>query len=123
MAKYDKPKANIHRGFVYLDDDAVTDSLSALEAGKIDEVIAKISKARETSFKGEGGADLSIGGKGVKAGGGGGRSDASSQEEELVRKRTRFSIFEVWQGILSEQKALGIFTGWGPPYPRRCFPR
>jgi len=114
MARYQKPKANRHRGFVYLDDDAVTDSLSALEAGKIDEVIAKISKARESGFKGEGGADFSIAGKGVKAGAGGERSDSNSHQEELIRKRTRFSIFEAWQAILSEQQALGVFTGWGP---------
>jgi hypothetical protein len=114
VAKYEKPKANRHRRFVYLDDDAVTDSLSALEAGKIDEVIAKISQARETGIRAEGGADLSVAGKGLKAGGGGERSATNSQEEELVRKRTRFSIFEAWQAMLSHDQALGLFTGWGP---------
>ena len=45
--KYIKPQRRIHRGFFYLDDETVINSLSAVEAGKVDEVVAKINSARE----------------------------------------------------------------------------
>jgi hypothetical protein len=47
MSGYRKPKARLHREFVYLNHDTVLNSLSALEAGKVDEIIEKTSEARE----------------------------------------------------------------------------
>lgn len=40
---YHRPEKRIHRGFYYLDDETVINSLSAVEAGKVDEVVAKIN--------------------------------------------------------------------------------
>jgi len=110
MSLYNKPKERVHRGFVYLDDDTVINSLSAVESGKIDEVVAKINTAREGGFGGKAGGSLA----GATAALEGGRKSTSAFEEEMVRTRTRFSIFELWYQMLDEKKALGSFGGWGP---------
>lgn len=44
----------------------------------------------------------------------GAKKSTSAFEEEMVRTRTRFSIFELWYQSLIEAKALGTFEGWGP---------
>ena len=44
---YKKPKSRLHREFLYLDNETIVNSLSALEAGKVDEIISKIDEARE----------------------------------------------------------------------------
>jgi hypothetical protein len=103
---YTRPERRVHRGFFYLDDETVINSLSAVEAGKVDEVVAKINSGREGGFSG------GLGAQGVKVEGG--KKSASSLEEEIVRTRTRFSVFETWYQHPIEQKALGRFEGWGP---------
>ena len=103
MAKYISPKENLHKSFVYLDDDIVTNSLSALEAGKIDEIVSKGVTAREGGFNGGLGASLGT----VSAKVSGGKKSNNTFEEELVRKRTRFSIFETWYDILKSKDGLG----------------
>ena len=103
MAKYISPKENLHKSFVYLDDDIVTNSLSALEAGKIDEIVSKGVTAREGAFNGGLGASLGT----VSAKVSGGKKSNHTFEEELVRKRTRFSIFETWYDILKSKDGLG----------------
>lgn len=106
MAIYQKPSKKIHRGFAYLDDETVINSLSAVESGKIDEVVAKVNSAREGGFGG------GVGIQGAKVEGA--KKSTSAFEEEMVRTRTRFSVFELWYQSLIEGKALGHFKGWGP---------
>lgn len=106
MAIYRRPSNKVHRGFAYLDDETVINSLSAVESGKIDEVVAKVNSAREGGF----GGGLGIHGAKVE----GAKKSTSAFEEEMVRTRTRFSIFELWYQSLREGKALGSFDGWGP---------
>ncbi|WP_124712261.1 DUF6414 family protein [Mycolicibacterium nivoides] len=106
MAIYHSPSNKVHRGFAYLDDETVINSLSAVESGKIDEVVAKVNSAREGGF----GGGVSIYGAKVD----GAKKSTSAFEEEMVRTRTRFSIFELWYQSLREGKALGSFDGWGP---------
>jgi len=103
---YQKPKKRVHRGFFYLDDETVINSLSAVESGKIDEIVAKVNSAREGGF----GGGVGISGAKVE----GARKSTSAFEEEMVRTRTRFSVFELWYQSLLENKALGHFEGWGP---------
>jgi hypothetical protein len=105
VSKYHKPDKHVHRGFYYLDDETVINSLSAVEAGKIDEVVAKVNSAREGGFGG------GLGVQGVRAEGS--KKSTSSFEEEIVRTRTRFSVFELWYQNLISSKGLGTFTGWG----------
>jgi hypothetical protein len=50
------------------------------------------------------------GGYGIKIEGG--KKNSSSLEEEMVRTRTRFSVFELWHANLVERKAIGRFEGW-----------
>jgi hypothetical protein len=104
MAKYNKPDKRIHRGFYYLDDETVINSLSAVEAGKVDEIVSKVNSAREGGF----GGGVGLYGAKVEA-----TKKASSEfEESIVRTRTRFSIFELWYENLRSSKALGTFEGW-----------
>lgn len=105
MSNYKKPQKNVHRGFFYLDDETVINSLSAMESGKIDEVVAKVNSAREGGFGG------GVGIQGAKIEGA--KKSNSAFEEEMVRIRTRFSVFELWYQSLVEAKALGSFDGWG----------
>lgn len=106
VAIYHKPEKRVHRGFYYLDDETVINSLSAVEAGKVDEVVAKVNSAREGGFGG------GVGLQSVKIEGG--KKATSSFEEEMVRTRTRFSVFEIWYDNLVHTKALGKFEGWAP---------
>jgi hypothetical protein len=108
--KYIKPERRIHRGFFYLDDETVINSLSAVEAGKVDEVVAKINSAREGGIAG--GVGVGLGPAGAKLEGG--KKASSSLEEEMVRTRTRFSVFEIWYQNLVDNKAIGRFEGWNP---------
>jgi hypothetical protein len=85
MSGYRAPKTRLHREFLYLNHDTILNSLSALEAGKVDEIIQKVSQAKEGGLEGS-----------VRAGpvkGGGGRKKIASIEEELVKTRTWFSAF------------------------------
>lgn len=106
MGNYRKPQKKVHRGFFYLDDETVINSLSAMESGKIDEVVAKVNSAREGGF----GGGVGIPGATVE----GSKKSNSAFEEEMVRIRTRFSVFELWYQSLVNAKALGSFDGWGP---------
>jgi len=106
LPAYRKPSNKVHRGFLYLDDETVINSLSAVESGKIDEVVAKVNSAREGGFGG------GVGIQGAKVEGS--KKSTSAFEEEMVRTRTRFSVFELWYQTLVEGKAIGSFDGWGP---------
>lgn len=105
MVDYKKPKKQIHRGFQYLDDETVVNSLSAVESGQIDEVVAKIASAKEGGFGG------SVGYSGASLEGG--KKSSSELEEAIVKVRTRFSIFELWYQNLIQKEAIGTFSGWG----------
>jgi hypothetical protein len=106
MSTYKPPKRRLHRDFLYLDHDSVINSLSAIEAGKVDEIIQKVNEARE------GGFDAKLTAGPVK--GGGGKKRAAKIEEELVKTRTWFSAFDAWHRHLIEEEALGMFETWGP---------
>lgn len=104
---YRKPKARIHQDFYYLDDEVVINSLSALESGRVDEVVSKTTTAREGGFSGELAIPI------AKTGIGASRRGSSELEEEMVRTRTRFSIFDAWYKLMSDKNAIGKFEGWG----------
>lgn len=109
MASYNAPKNRVHRGFVYLDNETVINSLSAIESGQIDSIIAKIGQAREGGFGGGMNASFVGVGGNLEAG----KKSTSSFEEEVVKTRTNFSIFEAWYQKLKAENALGTFEGWG----------
>jgi len=106
MSIYRKPQKKIHKGFYFLDDETLINSLSAVESGKVDEVVAKLVSAKE------GGISGGIGFQGAKLEAG--KKVNSSFEEEMVRTRTRFSVFSIWYDNLIELKGLGHFNDWGP---------
>jgi hypothetical protein len=104
VGTYTKPKANLHREFVYLNYESVLNSLSAFEAGQIDSIIEKTTAGSDR------GLEAGIGFKGARAGASKKRQE--SIHEELVRTRTRFSAFESWYRQLEEAGALGGFDEW-----------
>lgn len=104
---YRKPKARIHQDFYYLDDEVLINSLSALESGRVDEIVSKTTTAREGGFSGELAIPI------VKTGIGASKRGSSELEEEMVRTRTRFSIFDAWYKLMSDKNAIGKFEGWG----------
>ena len=95
---------HLHREFIYLNHDTVINSLSALEAGKVDEIIEKTTEARE------GGFSAGVGVSAVKVAAG--KKKASDIQEELVRTRTRFSAFDAWYKFLDSADAFGLLDGW-----------
>lgn len=105
--QYKRPSKQLHRDFFYLDDEVTINSLSALESGRVDEIVSKTTTAREGGFSG----DVTI--PVVKAGIGAGRKSSSEIEEEMVRTRTRFSVFDAWYQLMADKKAFGTFDGWG----------
>ena len=107
MAIYKSPKERLHRDFFYLNDEVAINSLSALESGKVDEIVSRTTTAREGGFSGE--IKIPV----VDAGVGGSKKSSSEIEEEMVRTRTRFSIFDAWYRLMHEKKAIGTFDGWG----------
>lgn len=106
---YNPPKARAHRGFAYLDTDILINSLSALEAGKVDEVVEKINLAQERGLS----VGLKFGVSGVGASADASQKGSESLQAEVIRRRTRFSIFEIWHKALREKQAIGTFSGWG----------
>ncbi|MGP9489212.1 DUF6414 family protein [Glutamicibacter sp. AOP12-B1-11] len=107
MAIYQSPKNRLHRDFFYLNDEVAINSLSALESGKVDEIVSRTTTAREGGFSGE--VKIPV----VDLGVGASKKASSEIEEEMVRTRTRFSIFDAWYQLLHEKKAVGAFDGWG----------
>lgn len=101
---YKKPRQHLHREFLYLNHDTIVNSLSALEAGKIDEIIQKANEAREGGLSGALGAGpIEIAG---------GKKKASNIEEQMVRTRTIFSAFDAWYKYLKDADAVGTFDEW-----------
>lgn len=101
---YKAPKVRIHREFLYLNHDTVLNSLSAFEAGKVDEIIQKASEASETGFEGGlGYGPIKVSGK---------KGKSADIQEELVRTRTAFSAFDAWFTHLDSAEALGVIEGW-----------
>jgi hypothetical protein len=101
---YRPPKQRLHREFLYLNHDTVLNALSALEAGKVDEIIQKVNEARE------GGFDASVAAGPVR--GGGKKKRTARIEEELVKTRTWFSAYDAWHTYLSDAEAVGSFDEW-----------
>lgn len=104
MAGYKRPVENLHREFTYLNHDSIINSLSAMEDGRVDEIIEKASAAREGGFN-----------AGAQAGpvrAGGSKKKNLSTEEQLVRKRTMFSAFDAWYNFLSDRGGFGELSSW-----------
>lgn len=107
MPLYKKPEASLHRDFFYLNDEVAINSLSALESGKVDEIVSRTTTAREGGFSGEIRIPVADVGMGAS------KKASAEIEEEMVRTRTRFSVFDAWYQLMLEKKAVGVFNGWG----------
>ncbi len=79
-------------------------SLSAFEAGKVDEIIEKTSEATDKGLEG------GIGKGSTKVSGN--RKRQAAIQEELVRRRTWFSAFESWYDVMRSEDAIGRFDKW-----------
>lgn len=104
VSGYKKPKRQLHRDFLYLDDSAVVNALSAMEAGKVDEIIEQSQVVKEAGF------DASLGyGPAKLAAKKGKTADVTAN---LVRTRTAFSAFDAWYQYLRAEDGLGELTAW-----------
>lgn len=104
MGGYKRAKKQLHREFLYLDDAAIVNALSAIEAGKIDEIIEQSQEVRESGFEGS----LGYGPAKIAAK----RGKTADVQANLVRTRTAFSAFESWYQFLRREEGLGELTGW-----------
>ncbi len=104
MGGYKKPKKQMHRDFLYLDDSAIVNALSAMEAGKIDEIIEQSQTVKDTGFD----ASLGYGPAKIAAK----KGKTADVTANLVRTRTAFSAFEAWYQFLKSEDGLGELTGW-----------
>lgn len=104
MGGYKKPKKQMHRDFLYLDDSAIVNALSAMEAGKIDEIIEQSQTVKDTGFD----ASLGYGPAKIAAK----KGKTADVTANLVRTRTAFSAFEAWYQFLKSEGGLGELTGW-----------
>lgn len=104
MGGYKKPKKQMHRDFLYLDDSAIVNALSAMEAGKIDEIIEQSQMVRDTGFD----ASLGYGPAKIAAK----KGKTADVTANLVRTRTAFSAFEAWYQFLKSEDGLGELTSW-----------
>lgn len=104
MSGYSKPKSRLHREFLYLNDSTVVNALSAIESGKVDEIIeqAKTSKGA--------GVEVGLGYGPAKIAAKRGRD--SDVTANLVRTRTAFSAFDAWYRHLRDQEAMGDLSAW-----------
>ncbi len=94
----------MHRDFLYLDDSAIVNALSAMEAGKIDEIIEQSQTVKDTGFD----ASLGYGPAKIAAK----KGKTADVTANLVRTRTAFSAFEAWYQFLKSEDGLGELTGW-----------
>lgn len=106
MGGYKKPKKQMHRDFLYLDDSAIVNALSAMEAGKVDEIIEQSQTVKDTGFD----ASLGYGPAKIAAK----KGKTADVTANLVRTRTAFSAFEAWYQFLKSEDGLGELTGWDP---------
>lgn len=104
MGGYKKPKKQMHRDFLYLDDSAIVNALSAMEAGKIDEIIEQSQMVKDTGFD----ASLGYGPAKIAAK----KGKTADVTANLVRTRTAFSAFEAWYQFLKSEDGLGELTSW-----------
>lgn len=104
MSAYKKPKKQVHRDFLYLDDSAIVNALSAMESGKVDEIIEQSQTVKDGIVEG----GLGYGPAKISAK----KGRSSDVTANLVRTRTAFSAFEAWYQFLRGQDGLGELTGW-----------
>jgi hypothetical protein len=100
---FSAPKVDAFRRFVVLDAPAIVAALSALDGGKVDEILTK----RSGDTSGEIGAELGI--EPVKVRGKRGKSQRV--EEEMRRVRTEHSAASTLIDRLRELEAIGVLDG------------
>lgn len=104
MGGYKKPKKQLHRDFLYLDDSAVVNALSAMEAGKVDEIIEQSQVVKEAGFDGNlGYGPVKLAAK---------KGKTADVTANLVRTRTAFSAFDAWYQFLKAEDGLGELLSW-----------
>ena len=104
MSGYRKPKLRLHREFLYLNDSTVVNALSAIESGKIDEIIEQAKTSTGSGIE----AGLGYGPAKIAAK----KGKDSDVTANLVRTRTAFSAFEAWHRHLRDHEAIGELTAW-----------
>lgn len=108
MGSFRKPKSNTYKRFLYIDENDVLNSLSAMEGGAIEEILQNIAKESSSGLGGDLGVDVP-GAFSVK--GKGGKEKSRRIEEEIRRKRTVHSAAVALINKLHEDDAVGVIEG------------
>lgn len=113
----------VHKTFIYLDDSLTVDSLSAIEAGRIDKVVEKINHAKLDTRTSSSGMTFAPKNR-FKISASGTRTEQSnlSLQEEVVRRRTSVSIFEQWYQAIKKKQAILEVKEWDTQQINRLYP-
>lgn len=108
MSNFKKPKSNVYKRFLYINEDDVLNSLSGFEGGAIDEIIQKMGEEGSKGLGLEVGANVpGVGEAKAK----GDRKKSQKLEEEIRRKRTVYSATIALLEKLHKEDAIGVIEG------------
>lgn len=108
MSNFKKPKSNVYKRFLYINEDDVLNSLSGFEGGAIDEIIQKMGEEDSKGLGLEVGANVpGVGEAKAK----GDRKKSQKLEEEIRRKRTVYSATIALLEKLHKEDAIGVIEG------------
>ena len=108
MSSFKKPKSNVYKRFLYINEDDVLNSLSGFEGGAIDEIIQKMGEEGSKGLGLDVGVDVpGVGGAKAK----GDKKKSQKLEEEIRRKRTVHSATIALLEKLHNEDAIGVIEG------------
>ena len=108
MSGFRKPKSNVYKRFLYVDEAEVLNSLSGIEGGAIEEILQTMGE------EGNKGLGIELGVTVLTAGSAKARGNvkkAQKLEEEIRRKRTIHSATVALLENLQKDEAIGIIEG------------
>lgn len=108
MSSFKKPRSNIYKRFLYINEGDVLNSLSAIEGGAIDEILQKVGEEGSKGLGLDVGVDVpGVGGAKAK----GDKKKSQKLEEEIRRKRTIHSATIALLEKLHNEDAIGVIEG------------
>lgn len=108
MSSFKKPRSNVYKRFLYINEGDVLNSLSGIEDGAIDEIIQKMGEEGSKGLGLDVGVDVpGVGGAKAK----GDKKKSQKLEEEIRRKRTVHSATVALLEKLHNEDAIGVIEG------------
>ena len=108
MSSFKKPKSNVYKRFLYINEADVLNSLSGIEGGAIDEILRTVAEEGSKGLGLDVGVDVpGVGGAKAK----GDKKKSQKLEEEIRRKRTVHSATVALLDKLHTKDAIGVIEG------------